>query len=84
MDDFTGKYIGEMVELWLFGGESQEGRLTAFCLVAEVPHIELDGHILVPLQNVSGLHCTSRCEHPGEDWPPTMPTDLDDLDELDK
>lgn len=81
MDDFTSKYIGEQVELWLFGGEAQEGRLTALCIVADVPHIELDGHILVPLQNVSGLHCTSRCDHPGGgDWPPTLGTDLDELD----
>jgi hypothetical protein len=72
MEDYTGKYIGEEVELWLFGGEAQQGQLTAFCIVGDVPHIELNGHILVPLQNVSGLHCVSRCDTPGSDWPPTI------------
>jgi hypothetical protein len=80
MEDYTGKYIGEQVELWLFGGEAQEGQLTAFCVVGDVPHVELNGHILVPLQNVSGLHCISRCESPGDDWPPTLGSDLDELD----
>ena len=80
MDDLTAKYMGERVELWLFGGEAQEGQLSAYGLVGDVPHIELDGHILVPLQNVSGLHCVSRCDTPGEDWPPTIDKDLDDLD----
>jgi hypothetical protein len=80
VDDYTGKYIGEQVELWMFGGEAQAGQLTAFCIVGDVPHVELNGHILVPLQNVSGLHCTSRCDTPGDDWPPTLGSDLDELD----
>jgi hypothetical protein len=79
MEDYTGKYIGEQVELWLFGGVAQEGQLTAFFLVGDVAHVELNGHILVPLQNVSGLHCVSRCDSPGDDWPP-ISSDLDDLD----
>jgi hypothetical protein len=86
MEDYTAKYIGEQVELWLFGGEAQGGTLTAFCIVGDVPHIELDSHILVPLQNVSGLHCITRCDQQGADWPPMSGgiTDLDDLDDLDK
>jgi hypothetical protein len=39
-------------------------------MVDEVPHIELNGHILVPLQNIASLHCTSRCDAPEPDWPP--------------
>jgi len=44
--------------------------LTAYCLLEDVPHVELNGHILVPLQNVASLHCTSRCDAPDGDWPP--------------
>ena len=53
MDDHTSRYMGEAVELALFGGEYQDGVLTSYCVVADVPHIELNGHILVPLQNVA-------------------------------
>ena len=71
MEDYTSKYKGEQVELALFGGEYQEGVLTAYCMVDEVAHIELNGHILVPLQNIASLHCSSRCDaQPNEDWPP--------------
>ena len=56
MEDYTGKYKGEQVEVALFGGEYQEGVLTAYCYVDEVAHIELNGHILVPLQNIASLH----------------------------
>jgi hypothetical protein len=36
-----------------------------------VAHIELNGHILVPLQNIASLHCSSRCDaQANEDWPP--------------
>lgn len=80
MEDYTAKYIGEHVELWLFGGESQSGQLTAFCAVGGVPNIELNGHILIPLQNVSGLHCTTRCDSVESDWPPMGAAELDDLD----
>lgn len=80
MDDLTSKYIGEQVDIWLFGGEGQQGQLTAFCSVGEIPHIELNGHILVPLQNVVGLHCVSRCDSSEPDWPPGVDADLDDLD----
>ena len=38
--------------------------------VDEVAHIELNGHILIPLQNIASLHCTSRCDAPEPDWPP--------------
>jgi hypothetical protein len=71
VEDYTGKYKGEQVEVALFGGEYQEGVLTAYCYVDEVAHIELNGHILVPLQNIASLHCSSRCDAPlNEDWPP--------------
>ena len=71
MEDYTQRYKGEHVELALFGGEFQSGILTAYCYIEDVPHIELAGHILVPLQNVASLHCTSRCDQPHEGWPPT-------------
>jgi hypothetical protein len=71
VEDYTGKYKGEQVEVALFGGEYQEGVLTAYCYVDEVAHIELNGHILVPLQNIASLHCSSRCDAPqNDDWPP--------------
>ena len=71
VEDYTNKYKGEQVELALFGGEYQEGVLTAYCSIEDVPHVELNGHILVPLQNVASLHCSSRCDAPqGDDWPP--------------
>ena len=57
MEDYTNKYKGEQVEVALFGGEYQEGVLTAYCYVEDVAHIELNGHILVPLQNIASLHC---------------------------
>ena len=70
VDDYTNKYKGEQIEVALFGGEYQEGVLTAYCSIEDVPHIELNGHILVPLQNVASLHCSSRCDAPEPDWPP--------------
>ena len=70
MEDYTGKYKGEQVEVALFGGEYQEGILTAYCYVEDVAHIELNHHILVPLQNIASLHCSSRCDAPEDDWPP--------------
>src|SRR5688500_3598775 len=70
IEDYTNKYKGEQIEVALFGGEYQEGVLTAYCSIEEVPHIELNGHILVPLQNVASLHCSSRCDAPEPDWPP--------------
>ena len=48
MEDYTNKYKGEQVDLALFGGEYQEGVLTAYCSIEDVPHIELNGHILIP------------------------------------
>ena len=69
-EDYTNKYKGEQVEVALFGGEYQEGVLTAYCYVEDVAHIELNGHILVPLQNIASLHCSSRCDAPDDDWPP--------------
>src|SRR5215210_3578830 len=71
VEDYSQKYKGEHVELALFGGEYQDGVLTAYCLLEDVPHVELNGHILVPLQNVASLHCTSRCDAPEGDWPPS-------------
>src|SRR6266511_3131531 len=70
VEDYTNKYKGEQVEVALFGGEYQEGVLTAYCYVEDVAHIELNGHILVPLQNIASLHCSSRCDAPDDDWPP--------------
>ena len=70
VEDYTNKYKGEPVEVALFGGEYQEGVLTAYCYVEDVVHIELNGHILIPLQNVASLHCSSRCDAPEPDWPP--------------
>ena len=82
MDDYTNKYKGEQIEVALFGGEYQEGVLTAYCSIEDVPHIELNGHILVPLQNVASLHCSSRCDAPEPDWPPRGLSE-DDRDGLD-
>jgi hypothetical protein len=80
IEDYTGKYKGEQVEVALFGGEYQEGVLTAYCYVDEVAHIELNGHILVPLQNIASLHCSSRCDaQANEDWPPRGLLDDDGL-----
>jgi hypothetical protein len=31
VDDYTNKYKGEQIEVALFGGEYQEGVLTAYC-----------------------------------------------------
>jgi hypothetical protein len=70
VEDYTSKYKGEQVEVAMFGGDYHEGVLTAYCAVDEVPHIELNGHILIPLQNIASLHCTSRCDAPEPDWPP--------------
>src|SRR5206468_118973 len=70
MEDYTGKYKGEQVEVALFGGEYQEGVLTAYCYVEDIAHLELNGHILIPLQNIASLHCSSRCDAPKDDWPP--------------
>src|SRR5579871_3987680 len=69
VEDYTSRYKGEAVEIALFGGEYQDGILTAYCLIEDVAHVELNGHILVPLQNVASLHCTSRCDAQ-DDWPP--------------
>ena len=84
MEDYTNKYKGEQVELALFGGEYQEGVLTAYCSIEDVPHVELNGHILVPLQNVASLHCSSRCDAPEPDWPPQgLADERDDRDDRD-
>src|SRR4029450_1803628 len=70
VEDYTSKYKGEQVEVAMFGGDYHEGVLTAYCAVDEVPHIELNGHIFIPLQNIASLHCKSRCDAPEPDWPP--------------
>ena len=54
--------LAAALEVALFGGDYQDGVLTAYCAVDDVPHIELNGHILIPLQNIASLHCTSRCD----------------------
>jgi hypothetical protein len=81
VEDYTNKYKGEQVELALFGGDYQEGTLTAYCSIEDVPHVELNGHILVPLQNVASLHCSSRCDAPQPDWPPRGLEELDREDD---
>jgi len=68
VEDYTSKYKGEQVEVALFGGDYQEGTLTAYCMVEDVPHVELNSHILIPLQNIASLHCSSRCDAPEPDW----------------
>ena len=73
---------GEQLQVALFGGEYQDGVLTAYCYVDDVAHIELNGHILIPLQNVASLHCSSRCDAPEPDWPPHGLAE-DDTDERD-
>ena len=70
MEDHTNRYKGEQVEIGLFGGEYVDGVLTAYCVVDGIAHVELSGHILVPLQNVASLHCSTRCDAPEPDWPP--------------
>jgi hypothetical protein len=70
VEDYSGKYKGEQVEVALLNGDYQDGVLTAYCMVDEVPHVELNGHILIPLQHVASLHCSSRCDAPEPDWPP--------------
>jgi len=70
VDDYTSKYKGEQVEVALFGGDYQEGVLTAYCSIDDIAHVELNGHILIPLQNGASLHCSSRCDAPEPDWPP--------------
>jgi hypothetical protein len=80
VEDYTSKYKGEQIEVALFGGDYQDGVLTAYCAIDEIPHIELNGHILIPLQNVASLHCTSRCDAPEPDWPPRGLTE-DERDE---
>ena len=77
VEDYTNKYKGEQVEVALFGGDYQEGVLTAYCSIEDVPHVELNGHILIPLQNVASLHCSSRCDAPEPDWPPRGLTEDD-------
>jgi hypothetical protein len=70
VDDYTSKYKGEQVEVALFGGDYQEGVLTAYCSIDDIAHVELNGHILIPLQNVASLQGSSRCDAPEPDWPP--------------
>jgi hypothetical protein len=37
VEDYTNKYKGEQVEVALFGGDYQEGMLTAYCSIEDVP-----------------------------------------------
>ena len=60
MEDYTSKYKGEQVELALFGGDYQDGVLTAYCAVDDVPHIELNGHILI--RSRTSPRCTARVD----------------------
>jgi hypothetical protein len=70
VEGYTNKYKGEQVEIALFGGEYQDGVLTAYCYLEDVAHVELNVHILIPLQNVASHHCSSLCEAPEPDSPP--------------
>jgi hypothetical protein len=70
VEDYTSKYKGEQVEVALMNGDYQDGVLTSYCAIDDVAHVELNGHILIPLQNVASLHCSSRCDAPEPDWPP--------------
>src|SRR3954471_11726289 len=83
VEDYTNKYKGEQVEIALFGGEYQDGVLTAYCYLEDVAHVELNGHILIPLQNVASLHCSSRCDAPEPDWPPRGLAEEEDPGEAD-
>jgi hypothetical protein len=83
VEDYTNKYKGEQVEIALFGGEYQDGVLTAYCYLEDVAHVELNGHILIPLQNVASLHCSSRCDAPEPDWPPRGLAEDDGADDRD-
>ena len=47
MEDYTNKYKGEQVEVALFGGEYQEGTLTAYCYVDDVARDHPDETVLV-------------------------------------
>src|SRR5262249_16390400 len=82
VEDYTNKYKGEQLQVALFGGEYQDGVLTAYCYVDDLAHIGPKGHILTPLQNVASLHCSSRCDAPEPDWPPHGLAE-DDTDERD-
>jgi hypothetical protein len=55
--------------------------LTAYCYVEEIAHVKLNGHILIPLQNVASLHCSTRCDAPESDWPPQGLRDIGSEDE---
>ena len=81
MEDYTSKYKGEQVELALFGGDYQDGVLTAYCAVDDVPHIELNGHTPIPRPNIASLHGTSRCAAPEPHGPPRGLTDDERDDE---
>jgi hypothetical protein len=81
IEDYTNKYKGEQVEVALFGGDYQDGVLTAYCLLDDVAHLELNGHILIPLQNIASLHCSSRCDAPEDHWPPRGLEEDDQPDE---
>ena len=75
------RWIGESDWEYRTSFEWSDTGDTRHDLVAEgldtVAHIELNGHILVPLQNVASLHCTSRCDAQ-DDWPPRGLLDEDD------
>jgi hypothetical protein len=58
VEDYSQKYKGEHVELALFGGEYQDGVLTAYCLLEDVPHVELNGHI--SCRSRTWRRCTAR------------------------
>jgi len=38
VEDYTSRYKGEQVEVALFGGDYQDGVLTAYCVVDDVAH----------------------------------------------
>jgi hypothetical protein len=70
VEDYTGKYKGEQVEVALFGGEYQEGVLTAYCYVDEVAHIEHNPPNHQPHHTNPTHHTTPPTHAQAEDWPP--------------
>ena len=82
MEDYTNKYKGEQIEVALFGGEYQEGVLTAYCSIEDVPHIELNGHISCRSRTSPRSTARAAATRPEPDWPPRGLSE-DDRDGLD-
>ena len=71
VEDYTNKYKGEQVEIALFGGEYQDGVLTAYCYPSRTsPTSSSTGTSSSRCRTSPSLHCSSRCDAPEPDWPP--------------